>query len=461
MENNLSMIVNKNFEYTSLNGTNSLNCDFDINASKNEQEFNKVIESIKKAKAIRFSSTITNEDAHVLQLLKEKLNIKLFNEEARKFQEFMQAYSSVSTNINYSATLDSIKQADVAIVVGSRISSDNQDIKNALESAYKDNNAKIIYAHPMEDASIQNILAQFMKYEVGTEEGVMALLANGILKRAYLSKEERMFFNDLDLGYLGAESNIGEEEIDDMVESFSKAKNCVLVIGNDLMAHPRSQNIAKLAAMIEKYSDFSLLVTPCEVNTIGVSLICDLDKDEDISDVVGYNANGDFTILSLNPQSGSFINMDNDAVTLKVEKEVDCYSLDDIASILDIDAKNSKSSNLRKLFIPSNYNSKLGTGKLEEIDDLPEFNGTIIYQVNQAKKLQEDNLLLGSAQFATAARISDGDKIEISFGFNTITRDFKLDSEMKGTIALNPMFDNVLDASRYKFEKSKIRRVIQ
>jgi len=39
-------------------------------------------------------------------------------------------------------------------------------------------------------------------------------------------------------------------------------------------------------------------------------------------------------------------------------------------------------------------------------------------------------------------------------------RDFKLDSELKGTIALNPMFDDVVDASRYRFEKSKIMRVV-
>jgi NADH-quinone oxidoreductase subunit G len=41
-----------------------------------------------------------------------------------------------------------------------------------------------------------------------------------------------------------------------------------------------------------------------------------------------------------------------------------------------------------------------------------------------------------------------------------ITRKFKLDSDLKGTIALNPTFDNAVDAGKYRFEKSKIVRVI-
>jgi len=99
-----------------------------------------------------------------------------------------------------------------------------------------------------------------------------------------------------------------------------------------------------------------------------------------------------------------------------------------------------------------------------------EFNGTVIYHSNPvlqfnaytniAKQLDKDTTLRGSAQFAQAAKISDGDRIEISFGSRTIQRNFKLDNELKGTIALNPIFDDVADASKYKFEKSKIVRVV-
>ena len=109
-------------------------------------------------------------------------------------------------------------------------------------------------------------------------------------------------------------------------------------------------------------------------------------------------------------------------------------------------------------------------GQIEELDDMPEFNGTVIYQsnpvlqfnayTNKTKQLEKDNTLRGSAQFCVAAKISDGDLIEISFGNTKIQRTFKLDEELKGTVALNPTFDIDVDASRYRFEKSKIVRVV-
>ncbi|WP_373035095.1 NADH-quinone oxidoreductase subunit G [Sulfurimonas sp.] len=497
--------VKNNFEFTSLCGAGRFGFDFDNKETKDEIAFHKAVEALKSAKAIRFSSMITNEEAHILQLLKGKFDIKLFNEDARKFQEFMRAYSSVSGKLHHSGSLDAIKQSDAAIVIGSRIATDNPAVRYALTTAAKHNGAKIVYAHPMEDALMQNTVTQLMKYEVGTEEGVIALLANAILKDADLSDEERAFFNDLDLGYLEAESNIGHEEISFMMKSFSRAKNRVLIIGNDLIAHKRSDNIAKLAAMIEKYSTFSLVVVPSEVNTLGVSLICDLEKDEDIIDVVGYNAKGNFIISSLayanlavpslNQQEGTFVNIDNKVLPTNVAVGFDGYTLNDIASACGIEKANTvdytkelnKSVGFKDIDFDGleNFLSPYGDdnrgylldevlckaeGKLDEVDDLPEFNGTIIYNANpvlqfnaytnQAKQLEKDSTLRGSAQFAAAAKISDGDRVEISFGSKTLTREFKLDSELKGTIALNPTFDDVIDSSRYRFEKSKIVRVV-
>ena len=497
--------VKNNFEFTSLCGAGRFGYDFENKSSKDESAFNKAIAAIKDAKAIRFSSIITNEEAHILQLLKDKLGIKLFNEDARKYKEFMKSYSSVSGKLHHSGSLDAIKLADAAIVIGSRIATDNPAVRYALTTASKHNGAKIVYAHPLEDTLIQNIVTQFMKYEVGTEEGVLALLANAILKDADLADEERAFFNELDFGYLDAESNVGEEEFTQMMKSFSRAKNKVLVIGNDLIAHNRAQNIAKLAALIEKYSDFSLVVVPSEVNTLGVSLINDLDIDEDINDVVGYNAHGNFLISSLefanlnipamNQQEGTVVSIDNRVLPTNVALSFDGYTLNDIA--LSFGIRSYETIDYTKVLNPKagfkaiefdsleNFLTPYGddgrgyildevacetNGKLESIDDLPEFNGTIIYHsnpvlqfnayTNKTKQLEKDSTLRGSAQFASAAKISDGDKIEITFAGKTITRIFKLDSDLKGTVALNPTFDIAVDASRYKFEKSKIVRVV-
>ncbi|WP_310442008.1 2Fe-2S iron-sulfur cluster-binding protein [Sulfurimonas sp.] len=497
--------VKNNFEFASLCGAGRFGFDFDNRTVKNESAFGRAIEAIEGAKAIRFSSMITNEEAHILQLLKEKLGIKLFNEDARKFAEFMKSYSSVSGKLHHSGSLDAIKQSDAVIMIGSRIATDNPGVRYALTTASKHNGAKILYAHPMEDTLMQSVATQFMKYEVGTEEGVMALLAQTILQDADLDERERAFFEELDFGYLYAETNIGEEELSHMMNSFSRAKKRVLIIGNDLIAHDRSSNIAKLAALIEKYSDFSLVVVPREANTLGVSLINSLDRDEkNISNVVGYNAKGDFVISSLegadlaipalNQQEGTVVSIDNRVLPTNVALEFDGYTLNDIAKAFKIDKKETidytielnKKAGFKTIAFDDleNFLSPLGEdnrgylldevickadGELEELDDMPEFNGTIVYHcdpvlqfnnyTSKTTQLPKENFLLGSAQFGVAARIADGDMVEISFGQTKIQRKFKLDSELKGTIALNPTFDISVDASRYRFEKSKIVRV--
>ena len=497
--------VKNNFEFTSLCGAGRFGFDFDNKTKKSESAFHKAVEALKEAKAIRFSSIITNEEAHILELLKEKLGIKLFNEDARKYAEFMKSYSSVSGKLHHSGSLDAIKQSDAAIVIGSRIATDNPGVRYALTTASKHNGAKIVYAHPMEDVLMQNVTTQMMKYEAATEEGVIALLAHAILSDADLDEEDRAFFNDLDLGYIYAETNIGEEEFSFMMKSFLRAKRRVLIVGNDLIAHERSSNIAKLVALIEKHSDFSLVVVPREVNTLGVSLINTLDIDEDIIDVVGYNAKGNFVISSfeyanmsipsLNQQEGTVVSIDNRVLPTNVALEFDGYSLNDIAAEFGIYKNNTidytkelnKNSGFKEIEFDDleNFLSPLGEdnrgylldevtckadARVEELDDLPEFNGTIIYHCDpvlqfnnhtaKAVQLPKENFLRGSAQFSVAAKISDGDMVEVSFGSKTVQREFKLDSELKGTIALNPTFDIGVDSSRYRFEKSKIKRVI-
>jgi NADH-quinone oxidoreductase subunit G len=496
--------VKNNFEFTSLCGAGRFGFDFDTKATKDETAFTQAVEALENAKAIRFSSIITNEEAHILQLLKEKLGVKLFNEDARLYASFMKAYSSVSGKLHHSATLDAVKQADGVIIIGSRVATDNPGVRYALTTASRHNGAKIVYAHPMEDALMQNTATQLMKYEAGSEEGVMALLADELLKNCDVDDTTKSFLESLDLGYLSAESNVGDDELELMSKSFSRAKNKVLIVGSDVFAHEKAQNIAKLAALIEKYTDFSLLIIPTEVNTLGVSLVCALDKDEDISNVVAYNAEGDFVISSLenadlaipalNQQEGTVVSIDNRVLPLNAALNFEGYSLNDLANKLGLSKEETieytKELDAKKGFKNLEFDSLENfvnlygedvrgylldevtcevDGNLEEIGDLAEFNGTVIYNSNPVlqfnnltnitTQLERDTSLRGSAQFAAAARISDGDEVEISFNGQTIKRVFKLDPELKGTIALNPTFDSVVDAKSYKFIKSKIMRV--
>jgi len=497
--------VKNNFEFTSLCGAGRFGFDFDNKASKDAVAFANAVEALKNAKAIRFSSMITNEEVLILQRLKEKLGIKLYNEDARKFGSFMDAYASISGKKHYSATLEAVKQADGIIVIGSMIATDNPAVRYAITTAAKHNGAKIIYAHPIEDVLMQNTITQFLKYEVGTEEGVMALLAKYLLENVELSYEEKAFFDDLDDGYLSAETNIGEEEFTLMMKSLTRTKNRVLVVGNDLIAHKEAQNIAKLAAVIEKYTDISVLVVPRDVNTLGVSLTCKLDYDDNsLLNVVGYNDKGNFVISSvgeadlaapaLNQQEGTFVSIDNRVVPTNSALAFGGYELLDLAKVFGIGKQNTidftkelpVTSGFKAVEFDAleNFLAPLGEdirgylldvvevamdGSLDELDSLPEFNGTIIYNVNPVlqfnaytnitKQLERETTLRGSAQFGAAARVSDGDKIEISFADKTFIRIFKQDKSLKGTIALNPTFDLDESINSYRFQKSKIMRV--
>jgi NADH-quinone oxidoreductase subunit G len=497
--------VKNNFEYATLCGAGRFGFDFENRAKKDETAFNKAVEAIQNAQAIRFSSVITNEEAHILQLFKEKFGLKLFNEDARLYQAFMKSYSSISGKLHHSGSMDAIKQADAAIVIGTRIATDNPMVRYALRTASQHNGAKIVYAHPMEDALMKNTATQLMKYEAGSEEGVLALLANELLVNADLDEKSRAFLNDLDLGYLEAESNIGDDELKLMTKAFARRKNHILVVGSDLFAHPRANNIAKLVALIEKYSDFSVLIVPNEVNTAGVSLLCELDKDEELGNVVAYNAKGDFVLSAfedadlampaLNQVEGTVVNVDNQVLPLNVALPFEGYLLNDIANALGFAKENTidytkelaQEKGFKAVEFDSleNFYTVYGEdtrgyildevfcendAEIEEVEELPEFNGTVIYHcnpvlqfnqfTNKTKQLEKDNTLRGSAQFAAAARISDGDEVEIHFASRTIKRIFKQDNELKGTIALNPSFDIGQDFSQYRFEKSKIVRVV-
>lgn len=94
---------------------------------------------------------------------------------------------------------------------------------------------------------------------------------------------------------MGAEADLVEKitKLLDKKDSFS------LIVGEDLYTHPRAENIAKLLGLIERFTAFSLVIIPSRTNTLGVSLICDLDDAKGNFTSFGYNVKGDFTLSAL------------------------------------------------------------------------------------------------------------------------------------------------------------------
>ncbi len=496
--------VKNNIEHTTLCGAGRFGFDFANEGKKDKEAFDKAIKAFKEADTIRFSSMITNEEALILQKLKEKFGYKLINQDALSYKRFLENFSKTSGKKLYEGDLSKIADSDYIMVMGSDIVTDNPLVRYHITMSTKRYSTEVIYLHPIQEALLQNTVTQYVKYEVGSEEAVLAMVADRIIDKEKLPKELKSFFDDLDIGYLSAESNVGEEELDELVRKTAYKERFSIIAGEDLYNHPRSENIAKLLGIIERFSNFEVVIIPSKTNTLGVSLICDLDEKEG-EKTIGYNAKGDFTLSALgdgdldmpalNQQEGTFTNIDKRVVPLNVALEFEGYCLNDIANALglnktytidytkelpkekgfkdiDFDSLKNRQSSLKDDRGYEIENSECESDlKLDEIAEIESFDGTIVYfsdpvlQFNpftaKASGLKEKAYLVGSSQFAIAAKIKEGDIVNIKLPNGQIQREFKIDPDMKGTIARLNTFDMHEDLrSSYRYARAKIEQVV-
>ena len=507
VKNNKVYRVTNQAEFSTMCSASRYGFDFDNkNVKKDEAAFNTALKAFENAGTILFSNEISNEEAYILQKLKEQKGYKLVSHEARAYQKFMAAYASVTGNALATGSLEKLTKSRAIIVMGTRINDDAPIVKYHLNMASKWQRARIAYLHPIADGEISNIVTQFIKYEAGSEEGVAALLAETLLKDAELPDAIQTLLADLDIGNLSAESNVGEEELEALRKSLIKKVGYSLVIGSDLYAHPRAENIAKLLALLEKYAGFNVVTVPPAGNAMGISLICDLD-DEAEGSTIGYNVQADFTLSALgegdldmpalNQQEGTLTALTKRVVPMNVVLEYGGYVLNDLANALGLNAEYTidytKELPTAKGFrgvefdaLPDYYDAtgtehrgylldevKVAIDEtIEEPEEMSAFDGTVVYNCNpqehfsaftaKSKNLEQNAYLLGSQQFATAAKLKDGDAVAFTIDNVTFERVFKIDTSLKGTIALNPTFDMGLSSaliSSYRFNQVEIEKV--
>ena len=499
--------VSNTFEFSNLCGAGRYGFDYaNENVNKDKEAFTKAVEAFKKADTVIFASQTSNEEALILQKLKEKLGFKLVSHEAKAYQSFMTAYSEISGKNLSNGTLKKLSESRAVIIMGTKINNDSPTVKYHINMASKWHQARVAYMHPIEDPEIQNIVTQFIKYEAGSEEGAAALLTDMLLKEVELPKMIREFFDDLDIGNLSAESNIGEEELEALRKSLIKKSGFSLVVGSDLYTHPRAEQIAKLIALLEAYAGFNVVCVPPAGNAMGISLICDLDDAVEGS-TVGYNAAADFTLSALgdgdldmpamNQQEGTLTTVDKRVVPMNVALDYGGYVLNDIANALGLNTEytinytkelpeKSGFSAIEFDDLP-NYFDAVGNEnrgyllksqkvsvkrKLDEVEEIEGFDGAVVYNCDpveqfspftaKSKLLKDEAVLLGSQQFATATRLKDGEMITFTLDGVKFDRVFKIDTTMKGTIAVNPTFDRELSTallSSYRFSRLDFERL--
>jgi len=203
---------------------------------------------------------------------------------------------------------------------------------------------------------------------------------------------------------------------------------------------------------------------------------------------------------SLNQQEGTFVSIDKKVVNTNVALPFDGVCLNDLLNNLfeikekytiDYTSQLPTKSGFKAISFDdlkngfSKYGKDLRGYELESVDinsvdvDIDEistidtYNGSVVYRCeplhqfnnNTAKSLllQTNKHLRGSLSFATAAKIKDGDNVNITCDGITTNKVFKVDGNIKGTIALYPTFDNVLVddnvTSGYRFKQVQIQKV--
>ena len=482
-------------EFTTMCSASRYGFDFaNEGVTKDEDAFKLSVEKFKSAKSIVFAKEISNEEAFMFQMLKEKMGVKLISPEARAYQKFMRAYSSITGKLLNSGTLEQLSKSQVIMVLGTRINDDAPLVKFHINMASKWHSARVAYFHPIEDTSIKNIVTQYISYEVGSEEAVTSSLVS------YLLKDIDGINIDVDL------DAISSEDLELLRKSHIKKVGFSLVVGSDLYAHPQAQNIAKMIALVEKHTDINVVVVPPAGNAMGVSLICDLD-DEVESPSIGYNAKGDFTLSSfgggdldipaLNQQEGTLTSMTKCVVPMNVAVDYDGYVLNDIMNALDFNAPytidytkvlpNDKGFKAVEFDDLPDYFDAQGVehrgymleevaveadGIVEKLSSVEKLTGVIVYNCDpqehfspltaQSENLSSEAPLIASEAFAQEQGLTEGDTICFTIDGVKFERVFKIDTSMKGAVALNPTFDMGLSSallSSYRFSQVDLEKV--
>ncbi len=556
--------VTNEWNYVSLCGAGRYGYDYQNRVEgKDETAFKNAIEAFKKADTIEFTSTITNEEALILQKLKEKYGYKLVNKEAKAFQDFLKNYSEISGTMLWGSDLEEVHNSNFVISVGTAIKTDNPNARYALNNSMKMNKGAGIYFHPVKDPVIEglgkNIITVYHKPL--QEEAVMYLVLDLFGDKEKMPKDIVEYLDgfhskeivtitetvkekvtevvkvvkededgneieveeeqtkmvsktiekevEVDKNALLEMVGAGEKFMEDLEKQLKKKDKFSIIVGPDFYTHPNSKNLARLTALVEKYTDFELVIIPPLSNTLGVALINDLD-DERGSYTIGYNVKGDFTLSALgdgdldmpaiNQQEGTLTSINKRVKPTNQAVPYKGYVLNDIANELGLKAeltieytkelpqnKGFKSIDFDEL---PNYYENDGTEvigyvlnnltvsatndeKVEKISQ-DKLEGSIIYLANPVRQftpfthkttnLDEKSGLYMSEEFLNASdEFNEGDEVVVKTDKGEIKTTIVSYNKIGGDIFMLPTFDKNLNSQSlfesYRFAQAEIKKV--
>ncbi|MFA6196013.1 MAG: NADH-quinone oxidoreductase subunit G [Sulfurimonas sp.] len=563
-EDKIYRVMNE-WNYVSLCGAGRYGFDYEnANVTKDEASFHKAVEAFKKADTIKFTSTITNEEALILEKLKEKFGYKLVNSEAFAFQTFLKNYSEISGTSLYGSNLKEVAESNFIVSVGTAIKSDNPNARYSLNNSLTVNKGAALYFHPLSDPIIDGLGKSIVsiKHKPLQEEAVLYLLLDLFADKEKLPSEISEYLKTFHFTKTitveetiketiieivktmkmneetGLEEEVEEEkskivpkkiskevEVDDnrlfelvgapkdfsetLEKLLAKKDSFSLVVGADLYTHPHAKNLARLVALIEKYSEFKLVMIPSLTNSLGVALINELSNDEGKFSI-GYNTKGDFTLCALgdgdfhmpamNQQEGTLTSINKRVNPTNAALSYGGYELNDIASALGIVAKNTidytrelptaKGFKAEKFDALPNHYTNSGEEvrgyvlenvavphaedeSVEKIDASLSLGESLIYLVNpvrqfsaftnKATNLDEVSGVYMSEEYLGKSEFKEGESVRIKSDKGELIAQIVSDNKIAGDIICLPTFDSKLNSealfSGYRFNSASIERV--
>ena len=547
--------------FSTVNGAGRFAYDFENKVEhKDTKAFKEAIEAFKKAKNIKFNSFITNEEAMILQKLADHTKAKLVNEDARRYKEFLKNYSKTSGKTLYSSKLREVHDSNFVISVGSYLKSDLPNARYAFNNSVIMNKGAGLYFHPIADPVMEKIgkkgkTTEFIYHDALVEESILYFILYKFAKdlpadiKSYIDSFTQTRTKTLtevvkeNVVEIVVDEETGEEkevkkvvsknvttevsyEYTTLVEDFGKDEKFLellndmlakkdtysLIVGEDLITHPNSENLAKLCGIIDRYTEFNVVIIPSQTNTLGVSQICTLSSEiEGYS--VGYNVKADFELSALgdgnldmpalNQQEGTFTNIDKKVIPTNAALAFNGYTLNEIANeVLNTDIEHTIEYTSKlpiekgyKAIDFDNLENKFGNDQVEyrgydiqsyEVptdDNVKEINiekivleqdEIFIYKANPINQFNEftaiahefkenlqDGIFFSKAAFEKL-ELQKGDKVKVNANNQELELNAYLDVQIAGNIAYVSTFmknslSNVL-FNTYRFNKAKVAK---
>ena len=545
--------------YSTVNGSGRFAYDFENKVeAKDVNAFKAAIEAFKKAKNIKFNSFITNEEALILQKLADFTGANLVNEDAKRYQEFLKNYTKTSGKSLYSSKLSEVHNSNFVISVGSYLKSDLPNARYAFNNSVIMNKGAGLYFHPVADPVMEKIgkkgkTTEFIYHDAMVEESILYFILYKFGKdlpqetQSYIDslKETRTktvtevvkenvvevvvdeatgeekevkkvvsknVSTDVSYEYISLLADFGKDEsflalLDEML---AKKDTFSLMVGEDLITHPNCENLAKLCGLIDRCTDFNVVIIPTQTNTLGVSQICTLSNEVD-GFSVGYNVKADFElsalgdgnldIPALNQQEGTFTNIDKKVIPTNAAVGFKGYTLNEVANEVLSDDIEYTIEYTPKLPVNKGYKAiafddlpnKFGNDQVEyrgydlietttsaqndvkdisiekialSDDEIVIYKANPINQFNEftaiahefAEKLQ-DGIFFSKAAFEKL-ELQNGDKVKVSANNQILELSAFVDIQIDGNIAYVSTFmknsiSNTL-FNTYRFNKAKV-----